>query len=62
MILALCSMLLHFASMPVPKALLGAGVAFRAFINMDFGQFSKQPNVSILGLFECKKLDLFWGA
>ena len=55
-------MLFHFASMPVPKALLGAGVAFRAFINMDFGQFSKQPNVSILVLFECKKLDLFWGA
>jgi len=30
MILAFCSMLLHFASMPVPRALLGAGVAFLA--------------------------------
>ena len=51
-------MLLRFASMPVPKALLGVGVAFRAFINMDFGQFSKQPNVSILVLFQCQKVDL----
>ena len=30
MSLAFCSMLLHFASKPLPRALLGAGVAFRA--------------------------------
>ena len=30
MVLTFCSMLIHFASMPVPRALLGAGVALRA--------------------------------